>query len=38
MREGMFSGGPEEDVRVPEAEVTGDYELNDVGSGESSLL
>lgn len=38
MHEGMFSGSPEEDVRVPEAEVTGDYELNGVGSGDSRLL
>lgn len=38
MNEGMFFGSPEEDVRFPEAEVTGDSELNDVGSEDSSLL
>lgn len=38
MCEGMFSGSPEKDARFPEAEVTGDSELNDVSSGDSSLL
>lgn len=38
MCEGMFSGSPEKDARFPEVEVTGDHELNDVGSGDFSLL